>query len=118
MTNQTMFNRVSKHLLTQKRKSVNKGECAYYGPNNLKCAVGVLIPRAKYSPSFEGYGVNGSLDRCADLRKVTGIDTPELIEIATALQYVHDDNKPSQWKAKLKQVAKQFELKADVLEGF
>lgn len=56
MNNQEVFNKVWNHFVVNKSSpSVNvKGGCFYRGPNNTKCAAGVLIPDDLYSPTMEG----------------------------------------------------------------
>jgi len=60
MTNQEIFEKVTMHLLVQKKRSVLYPEdrglganCAYRGVFDLKCAVGVLIPDEEYSSEME-----------------------------------------------------------------
>lgn len=54
MNNQEAFDLMVNHLITQGRPAVDdKGQCLYRGPNNTKCAVGILIPADKYTPALE-----------------------------------------------------------------
>lgn len=59
-TLQEVFDRVSKHLLKQKVKSVIKGQikdtCLYRSPDGLKCAAGILIPDEEYTKEMDVHG--------------------------------------------------------------
>jgi hypothetical protein len=63
MDKQKIFKKVAIHLLTQGKKSQRKLRfhrntvCAYRGYNNLKCAIGCLIPDKLYSSDLEGCSV-------------------------------------------------------------
>lgn len=116
MTNQTVFNKVVKHLLTQKKRSTIKlanGEtmCAYRGTNNLKCAIGALIPNTRYRESFEGSGIFDPFSELGNpVLDAAGL-TVEQGKLGEALQSVHDRVTPSRWPAALRRVAKDFGLK-------
>lgn len=51
---QEVFNKVVRHLLTQKQKARVGTTCMYKTPEGLKCAVGCLIPDELYSQDIEG----------------------------------------------------------------
>ena len=58
MTEQTAFNIVKNHLLTQMTKSMEENEfgdtqCLYRGPNGTKCAIGALITDEEYKEITE-----------------------------------------------------------------
>lgn len=57
MIYQKIFNKVVQHLHDQKEPSIENGNCKYRGPNNLKCAIGALIPDSSYDPKMEGRGI-------------------------------------------------------------
>lgn len=76
---QDIYNTVRTHLLTQNAKSMRPSrlpagdpQCAYRGSGGMKCAVGVLIPDEKYSPSMEGYSVHRAAT--ADAAGVTRVN--------------------------------------------
>ncbi len=54
---QAVFDKVVKHLLTQKRRSEGKQGCAYRGKDGDMCAVGCLISDKAYDPEIEGHSV-------------------------------------------------------------
>lgn len=55
MNKQEIFNTVVGHLIKQNKQSANvNGTCLYRGPNNTKCAFGILIPDEVYKPYMEG----------------------------------------------------------------
>lgn len=118
MSLQEIFDTVASHLLTQNQRSVgywvkcedseesffNDTSCAYRGQNGLKCAVGVLISDQDYSPQIEGESI-----RC-----LMGTYQPNLDhlkrEVIRTLQFIHDNHSPKDWGAKLKHVAKTYNL--------
>lgn len=63
MTPQEVFDKVARHLLTQKRKAMAvmpeaangdaKPACAYRGSDGTSCAFGCLIPDSCYDPVLE-----------------------------------------------------------------
>lgn len=56
MNNQEAFDLMVNHLIAQGKPAIDEedgGSCLYRGPNNTKCAVGILIPDDKYTPSME-----------------------------------------------------------------
>lgn len=115
MKNQTLFNRVARHLLKQKRKSFARVngeiECRYHGPDGLKCAIGCLIPADRYSKTLEGHPAgNGVVMRAA------GLSSDQRM-LALFLQDVHDGKKPSRWRSALRRVAKEYDLDASVVKG-
>ena len=113
LTEQQVFDRVAKHLLTQNKKSghwvCGTGfgrifDCLYRGPNGLKCAIGVLIPDEKYEPEFEGLGaINKELCAAAGISHI-GKD------FLGDLQDIHDQHRPSRWAQKLRAFAKKHKL--------
>lgn len=108
-TLQEIFNIVSKHLLNQRQKSILNSFCAYRGENGLKCAAGILIPDDEYKPEFEQ-------NRWHVLVSENLVQNKFSQEIAE-LQEIHDyapKNDPEQcviqWKVKLVEFAKLYEL--------
>lgn len=113
MTNQEIFNKVYKHLLTQNKQAVSynlfygqKNKLCKYRSKNLKCAIGCLIPDKLYSKNMEGLSV-----------EELAIEYPELgfkkgnIRLLGDLQSIHDLYDPTLWKQELKDIAKEFKLK-------
>lgn len=114
MNNQTIFNRVSKHLLKQMKRSSLNGDnsvCLYRGPNGLKCAVGILIPDKDYRDDMEydGTVINPHSEvRIYLSQRGYSADNFELLD---RLQRLHDNCYPKDWKRELVKVAKTFDLK-------
>lgn len=110
---QAVFDQVSTHLLTQNKQAVSaraaSGACRYRGPKGLKCAVGCLIADDEYKRSFEGMSWAG----LASEHKVPDAHIPLL----SALQSVHDDLSPPEWREGLRTVAEKFKLETKVLEA-
>lgn len=113
MKQQEIFDQVTEHLMTQKRRAIRNGMCLYR-VGKLKCAVGVLIQDEFYDPVMESEGPGQPLVKDA-LRK-SGVKpfTDGTENLLLALQSVHDDFKPSQWPQPLRDVAKDFKLKCSL----
>ena len=111
MKNQTIFNKVAKHLLKQGvRSESNPGNCRYKGPNGLKCAVGALIPNKVYSENFEGLTVLCLRKNGEYFTEEDGYSESN-IALLWALQFIHDDLPCDDWKLYLSKLATEFELK-------
>jgi len=108
-TNQSLFNKVSKHLLTQnKRSKLTKDLCAYKSKNGLECAAGCLIPIKLYSMEFEGKIWDDIIRMEPKLKKMFSCEQHAIID---SLQYIHDSYLPSEWKSELKDCAYENKLK-------
>lgn len=115
MTNQEIFDKVATHLLKQKRRALRSikefgfsDACAYKTSKGLKCAVGCLIPKDKYNPKFEGWGVGD--DKIINALNSWGIskNSAELLE---DLQSIHDCYEPKRWKELLIKLGKKRRFK-------
>jgi hypothetical protein len=82
MTRQELFDRISRHLLTQKKKAecnINEGKrgsppswsCRYRAPGGLSCAVGCIIPDELYTEALEGRGVTTLVERAVVMKDGT-----------------------------------------------
>lgn len=116
MTKQKIFNKVYKHLLTQKKKSMiddseapNGYRCLYRGKDGLKCAIGALIPDRLYNVGIENMGISYLMSRNADIAKYLGRSHTFFL---SELQSIHDSSfhTPAQWEDKLKMLAKTHDL--------
>ena len=121
MDKQQIFDKVAKHLLTQNKKSVTKdGMCYYRHPtDNLRCAIGCLIPNDVYEPSMEKKTVLQLLARYPDLRQIFGVDICLDLKSAsflTCLQDIHDNFEPKDWRDMLKHFAAKHNLSANILD--
>lgn len=107
MQNQEAFDKVVRHLFTQKVKSeLEDGGlyCAYRGNNGTKCAVGCLIPDDKYSFTMEMKTVLRLVDNFPGI--LVGYD----LRLLNRLQQTHDSCKVSEWETELRSLAVQFNL--------
>ncbi len=120
---QAIFDRVAGHLLKQKAKSVTVVAdagvcdpiCAYRGEDGLRCAIGVLIPDKKYRAHFEGVPLTGMSVNSA-LARAAGIRTEAQFDLASDLQYVHDDETVRMWPHALREVAQRYRLNDSILD--
>jgi len=105
MTNQKVFNKVAKHLLTQMKRAVDEdNNCRFRTTEGLMCAVGCLIPPESYRKAFDStMGLFSVIDAVPILRKMS-------TNLLSDLQDIHDDNYPSEWRSKLNKLAKSNKL--------
>ena len=104
---QTVFDKVVKHLLTQKRRSEGKQGCAYRGKGGDMCAVGCLISDKAYDPKIEGFAAHAT-EVLAKLAE-SGVPTYNRT-LLTDMQDIHDRIAVDLWKVHLKELAKQHNL--------
>lgn len=113
MTEQTAFNIVKNHLLTQMTKSMGKNnfgdtQCLYRGPNGTKCAIGALITDEEYKriedKEFQSYGVYVLFS--LQLESLKELDSDFLGE----LQIIHDEYEVTSWKNQLEIFAEKYNL--------
>lgn len=106
--NQKAFNKVAHHLLKQGCKSLSIGtatRCMYRGANGTRCAIGALIPDRLYSQSMEDSTPHEEIVGNA-LATLGYTD----ISFNCALQRIHDDNEPKNWRQALKEFAHKYKL--------
>jgi hypothetical protein len=114
MTNQEVYTTVRRHLLTQMARSEVIGykgynkRCMYRGPNGRKCAVGCLIPDARYKEDLEDHTT-----RSLDVQEAAGLTHEQAIGLAFDLQTVHDFKDPNEWRERLDSVAKKYNLQIE-----
>lgn len=116
MTDQEIYDIVAKHLLTQKVKSDYCNPhgirlCKYRGPNNLKCAFGILITDEEYDPDMEGSSAHSIIQSTLTRYRNN-------IQLISELQSIHDKLSPYEWYDSLKKVAGEYNLNTKVLEQF
>lgn len=125
LTDQEVFDKVARHLLTQGCRSISGG-CAYRGEGGRKCAIGCLIEDNLYDPDFEGVAVNvfpPGKEYCRyktalALRTVLANNVTDNFNLLSRLQQVHDQSSPCEWKYVLRTVANQLSLLSLVLDDF
>ncbi len=119
LTAQQVFDRVSDHLLTQKKKSLrpksdwieaDKPECAYRGVDGLKCAVGCLFTDEDMKIVKENTVVGVYENKFETIRTN--------YSMLDELQSIHDTKKPSRWIEKLAVLAKKYNIDASVLKKY
>ena len=106
---QAVFDKVVKHLLTQKRRSKDKKRCAYRGEDGAMCAVGCLISDKAYDPEIEGFSIShlGVREELAE----SGVPIYSKMNILLIyLQYIHDKCPIGLWKTYMQNLAKQHNL--------
>lgn len=106
---QAVFDKVVKHLLTQKRRSEGKRGCAYHGEGGDMCAVGCLISDKAYDPEIEGHSVFHL--RVQETLVDSGVPIYSKMKFLLAdLQYIHDECPTDLWKTDLKELANHHNL--------
>lgn len=89
MTSMEILDFVENAIVEQGRASVydcpnGKIECAYRGKDGAKCAMGVVIDDADYTPAFEGM-------RALDVCNSIGIVDTKKSNLLSRLQSAHDN---------------------------
>ncbi len=101
MEAQEIFNIVCEHLMKQNAKSMylkdNLEMCLYRGPNGLKCAAGVLIDDADYTPEMENRRIGALVFECAALSHLF-----EHRILLHELQNIHDNYEVVNWSDRLR----------------
>lgn len=108
MTEQTAFNIVKNHLLTQMTKSIEGNQCLYRGPNGTKCAIGALITDEEYKRIEDAGRIFHGVYEVEDLQIVSlqGLT----IDFLGELQAIHDQYEVQDWKNQLEIFAKKYNL--------
>lgn len=130
LTHQEIFNTVATHLLKQNAQCGDQIGCRYYDPKTgHKCAVGCLIPPARYDGHLEGHSIEsiisvlhglykGEDQLDADQQELlailgdVGVDTTDLntLKLLHELQQIHDNTKVADWKLELTELAEHRDL--------
>lgn len=116
MNSQEVFDKVVTHLRSQNVQAMSHafGGCHYRTENNLKCAVGCLIPDGEYRDWFEGYSVIDLLNKITGKildKAVDKEDFPILLSLKkhqsllASLQTVHDSSATENWENGFQEVA-------------
>ena len=95
MSGQEIFNKVWDWFVVQGNpRSVNEeGDCNYRGPNNSRCAVGLLISDACYRPSMEGHTARTLSDEYPQIiEAIAPTDLTEGVKFLMGLQACHDNS--------------------------
>lgn len=111
MTIQEIFDKITQHLLTQRKVSLDiEGICQYRNPEGLKCAVGCLIEDQYYDKSLEGKEVNIEVVYSAVLKSTRAQRSTEFLLMLKKTQVIHDCENRDEWYSCLENLAKQFSL--------
>lgn len=135
LNNQEVFDKVARALIKQGEASVPAGydditdTCRYRirrGTRTLKCAVGHLIPARLYDKRMEGasatcviFGGEKHNHRLTNISEECGLADVDPTLLGW-LQQTHDkqlaDEGIDAWRVRMRQIAGEFGLNADVLE--
>jgi hypothetical protein len=107
MNTREVFDKVKKHLLKQNKKSAFCGMCRLRAPDGTACAVGCLIPDAKYYEALEDEMWKPPF---MVLLRECGVDvlddrTNAMLHV---LQAVHDALDVEQWATRLDEIEKAY----------
>lgn len=115
ISNQIFFNKVKKHMLSMKRRSMYCGYCSYFNEDTgERCAIGGAIP-IKFAKKLGNRQMPAAwlLEKehtifCGE----TGISEylPKDAGLIEELQAAHDKGKPSTFAGKLRKIAKEYGL--------
>jgi len=98
-TEREVFEYVRWHLLKQGERASARDLCVLRDPYGLTCALGCLIPEDEYRKEMEG---NSNVDLFVDRYRPAWKRHEGLL---TRLQRIHDDRHPSDWEARLDDLA-------------
>lgn len=107
-TQQEVFNKVVKHLRTQRGKSQRDGFCRYRDGHGCSCAVGCLIADDEYVDTMESKTVD-------ELNLAFHCIPFEYMELLRALQYTHDTFAVSEWEFRFAVIANMYNLTLEPL---
>lgn len=109
ITAQEIFDTVVNGLRQQGCRSEDEAGCVYRGPNNTKCAAGLLIAEAEYDFTMERNTIDELLKM--DMCPISLRDrlSPHLVLIKR-LQNIHDSETISTWEACFEFIASHFNL--------
>lgn len=114
MNAQQIFDTVATHLITQGVRSETKVpdtdiedrvRCCYRGPNSLMCAVGCLIPDEAYHDNMEDRTAESVIGECAADGEPWAEELEPHADLLSALQSIHDREKPEDWPFALSKLA-------------
>lgn len=130
LTHQEIFDTVATHLLRQNAQCGDQIGCRYYDPQTgHKCAVGCLIPPARYDGHLEGHSIESIISVLTGLCKDgdqldanqqellgilgdAGVNVSDLntLKLLHKLQEIHDQAKVADWKLELTELAQSCSL--------
>lgn len=108
LTEQSIFDKVTRHLMTQFEVCEDKSEnCVYRDETNRACAAGCLLNDDEAIES--GTKI---------FHAVCPSDLVEYDNLINELQDIHDSFSPKTWHSKLSSLASRYNLKTSVLEEY
>jgi len=114
LTKKQIYDKVAKHLLSQRARSMTGGRCVYRNPQGLKCAIGCLIPDSDYTKDIEGGLVDFAVfDNDFALLQIlyqNGVDVSDIKVLALlgSLLNIHDQMEIDEWALELKEIKKEI----------
>ena len=129
MTLQEIFNKVRAHLLKQNQRCItassqfNPPTMCRYRHDELRCAIGILIPDDMYHPDFEANDIVNLLRKSPEFCNLLGLPKYQRahsnflkkidwdkIHLLKQLQDIHDSRPVHSWRVELKYLAEHFNL--------
>lgn len=106
-TAQQLFDTVVTHLRAQhaRSQSADTLTCLYRSPDNLKCAVGALIPDEVYAPDMECSLYTLIFYKGALLTKELHAEFSTHFDLLQRLQTTHDKVEIEDWENEFKNIA-------------
>lgn len=108
---QLTFDTVYKHLMQQNLRSMVGGKCAYRGDDDLKCAIGCLIPDDVFNFTYNSFSIKEPESRAM----IPDHYTKSQIFL-TELQHIHDTKPVSKWDELLRKFAEKWNLEVPELD--
>lgn len=103
---QDLFQRVARHLLTQKAKArLLQGGCRYLDDAGRRCAVGCLIRPGEYDASIEGYDSDSDAVHRVLERSGVPVAHRAVRDLLGVLRRLHDHAEVEDWPYFLGRVA-------------
>lgn len=129
MDKQALFNHITKHLLSQGKRSeapfvFPKGGstmlCQYRGEGETACAIGSILPESIYEPALEGALGSLTIKLEHSHSENGGAELSKFIDkhysLLVKFQHIHDGAEVHLWPHCLKSLAKEWMLKDTVEE--
>ena len=112
LTKQQIFDKVSVHLVKQNQICENDDGCRYHGPDNLRCAIGCLIPKKHYRKKMEENTITNLFVSHKQAMTACGLSR-RYLPMLNGLNMIHDENGPLQWRNELGRFAREYKVSPD-----
>jgi len=111
MSNQNIFDKISRHLLAQNKQSLNLDLSSVYKDiYGNKSAIGCLINDKLYD-KYNLKNICPSTEILIQIINESGYQIDEKIfDMIIVLESLHDCREPKDWPKRLKQIAKEYNL--------